>query len=87
MPPLALTRDVRRAWGVFQHANIALITLTTTLTTTLLVILAAILTATYSGGSYLSDADFELHFKMDKVAFEKLPVWKKNAKKRELRLF
>jgi len=36
---------------------------------------------------YLSDADFQTTFKMDKAAFTKLPAWKKNNVKKAAKLF
>ena len=37
--------------------------------------------------TYLSDADFQTHFGMDKAAFAKLPAWKSKGVKQELGLF
>ena len=37
--------------------------------------------------NYLSDAEFQSVFGMDKAAFEKLPGWKKTAAKKKADLF
>lgn len=36
---------------------------------------------------YLSDADFQSVFGMDKAAWEKMPAWKRKNKKKEAKLF
>jgi hypothetical protein len=37
--------------------------------------------------AYLSDADFQTHFGMDKAAFAKMPGWKAKGIKTKLKLF
>eukprot|EP01027_Heterolobosea_sp_BB2_P011703 GEZU01017023.1.p2 GENE.GEZU01017023.1~~GEZU01017023.1.p2 ORF type:complete len:120 (+),score=36.20 GEZU01017023.1:515-874(+) len=37
--------------------------------------------------TYLSDADFQKHFKMSRADFYKQPVWKQNDQKKKLGIF